>query len=232
MKNTMIIISIMVVTAFPVFAQESFKGEHFIEVTGSAEMEIEPNELVLFIRLKEFEDNRQKISLEKIDQDFLAALKAAQIDRKKLSLAGGGSSIERIGKRDSDAFREKSYQLSLQSAAELEKLVATLEKVQVFQAYIMKLDHTDMEKFKTELKVKALQAAKVKAEILMKAIGAEVGKPLMVREWDYGPVQPLARQDMMMANVMMKDESGIREEPIGFRKMKLREQVTAQFEIK
>lgn len=212
-------------------SQETFKGEHFIEVSGSAEMEVEPNEIVLFIKLREFEDNRQKVALEKLDQDFLNALKPAGIDRKRLSLAGGGSSVERISKRDSDAFREKSYQLELQSALELEKLVTSLEKVQVFQAYIMRLDHTDMEKFKIDLKVKALQAAKAKAETLLRSIGAEAGKPLMVREWDYGPVQPLARQEM--ANVMMKTESGYAdEESVGFRKIKIREQVTAQFEIK
>lgn len=227
-----IIAALLFVLPLIAVSQETFKGEHFIEVSGSAEMEVEPNQIILFIKLREFEDNRQKLALEKIDQDFLNALKSADIDRKRLTLAGGGSSIQRISKRDSDAFREKSYQLELQSAQELEKLVSSLEKVQVFQAYIMRLDHTDMEKFKIDLKVRALQAAKTKAETLLKAIGAEVGKPLMVREWDYGPVQPLARQEMV-SNVMMKDDSGYApDESVGFRKIKIREQVTAQFEIK
>lgn len=227
-----IIATLLFVLPLIAVSQETFKGEHFIEVSGSAEMEVEPDQIILFIKLREFEDNRQKLALEKIDQDFLNALKSADIDRKRLTLAGGGSSIQRISKRDSDAFREKSYQLELQSAQELEKLVSSLEKVQVFQAYIMRLDHTDMEKFKIDLKVRALQAAKTKAETLLKAIGAEVGKPLMVREWDYGPVQPLARQEMV-SNVMMKDDSGYApDESVGFRKIKIREQVTAQFEIK
>ena len=53
----------------PLFAsaQEGFKGEHFIEVTGTAQEEIEPNEIYTLIRLREFEENRQKTSLEKLD---------------------------------------------------------------------------------------------------------------------------------------------------------------------
>ncbi|HZI26350.1 MAG TPA: hypothetical protein VFD46_14795, partial [Chryseolinea sp.] len=102
------------------FGQEVFKGEHFIEVTGSSEMEVEPNEIFLFIRLKEFEENRAKIPLEKLDQDFLQALKSANIDRKNLTIADAGSTLEKFRRKDKDAFREKSYELKLTSAAELE----------------------------------------------------------------------------------------------------------------
>jgi uncharacterized protein len=68
---------LLLVWAAPVFTfaqtQEGFKGEPFIEVTGSANQEIEPNEIYTIIRLKEFEENRQKTSLEKLDADFLTA---------------------------------------------------------------------------------------------------------------------------------------------------------------
>ncbi len=84
---------------------------------------------------------------------------------------------------------------------------------------------------KIDLKVKALQAAKTKAETLLKSIGSEVGKPIMVRDWDVEPVQPMMN---MRANYSMKMEDGAQaEEPaIGFRKIKLQAQITAQFEIK
>src|SRR4051812_43017125 len=101
------------------FAQnETFKGEHFIEVTGVAQQEIEPNEIYVIVRLKEFEENREKTTLEKLDKDFSNALKEAGIDRKRLELADAGSSIGKIGKRDKDAFRQKTYQIKLTSAAE------------------------------------------------------------------------------------------------------------------
>ncbi|HEU5293017.1 MAG TPA: hypothetical protein VFU05_20370, partial [Cyclobacteriaceae bacterium] len=71
-------------------AQEVAKGEHFIEVSGTAQQEIEPNEIYVTIRLREFEENKQKVALEKIDGDFLNALKASGIERSRLELADAG----------------------------------------------------------------------------------------------------------------------------------------------
>jgi uncharacterized protein YggE len=211
-------------------AQEGFKGEHFIEVTGSAQQEIEPNEIYVLIRLKEFEENRQKTSLEKLDQAFFDALKQAGIDRKRVELADIGSRLGKFGKKEKDAFREKSYQLKLTSAAELEKFLEKLEPVKVDLVDITKLTHSDYDKIKVELKTKALQAAKSKAESLLKSIGAEIGKPLMVRDWEVEPVQPL----MMKTSMMNQggDFAQQQEPQMEFRKIKLQAQITAQFEIK
>jgi uncharacterized protein YggE len=212
---------------------EVFKGEHFIEVTGTAHLEVEPNEIFFMVRLREFEENREKTPLEKLDKDFLNALKEAGIDRKRLELADVGSAIGKIGRRDKDAFREKTYQIKLTSAAELEKFLEELGSVKVDYADIIKLSHSDLEKIRIDLKTKALQAAKSKAESLLKSIGSEAGKPLMVRDWDE-QVQPM----MDYANVRMMNKSAqgefAQEEvpQIGFRKIKLQAQITAQFEIK
>lgn len=219
-----------------VFAQETFKGEHFIEVTGTAQMEVDPNELYLFIRLREFEENRAKVQLEKLDQDFLAALKAASIDKKNLALANAGSQLGKLGRKDKDAFREKSYELKLTSAAELEKFLEKLEPVKVETLTLTKVTHSEIEKFRIDLKIKALQAAQAKAQSLLKAIGSDIGKPLMVRDWETDPIQPMAEQ---YANVRFKTASSIAEDDmaagddqVGFRKIKLRAQINAQFEIK
>jgi uncharacterized protein YggE len=227
------ILIIFLMTTFTAFGQEVFKGEHFIEVTGTAEMEVEPNEIFLFVKLREFEENRAKVQLEKLDQEFLQAVKAAGIDKKNVTLADAGSTLARIRRKDKDAFREKSYEIKLTSAAELEKFLVKIEPVKVDQLDLTRLHHTDMEKFKIELKVKALQAAQTKAQTLLRSIGAETGKPIMVRDWDQDPVQPLPQA---RANVLMyKNEQAdmdMAEEQIGFRKLKLRAQITAQFEIK
>lgn len=224
----------MLMSFIGVRAQEGFKGEHFIEVSGTADIEIEPNEITLLIRLKEFEENRTKTDLEKLDKDFLAALKEAGIDKKRLTLADAGSKLSKLGRKEKDAFREKAYQLVVTSAAELEKFLLKLEPVKVEQVAITRLYHTDYEKIRLDLKIKALQAAKTKAEALLKSINSEIGKTLMVREWENEP-HPMME---MTGNVMIRkqsydDASAMEPEPeIGFKKIKLRAQVTAQFEIK
>jgi uncharacterized protein len=228
MRFTMMII--LLFATVTTFAQETFKGEHFIEVTGSASMEVDPDEIYLFIRLREFEENKTKVQLEKLDQDFLAALKNAGIDKKNLTISSAGSALSKLGRKGKDAFREKSYELKLSSAAELEKFLEKLEPVKVEQVAVSRISHSSIEKFKIDLKIKALQAAQTKAQSLLRAIGSEAGKPLMVRDWEQEH-QPMPMYD----NVMYKSMEGAmaQSEPqTEFKKLKLRAQITAQFEIK
>jgi uncharacterized protein YggE len=233
MKST-VLFSVFFFLTTITFAQEGFKGEHFIEVSGTARQEVEPNEIYVNVQLREFEENREKVSLEKLDKEFWDAIKNAGIDRKKVTIANVGSQFGKLGRKDKDAFREKTYQLILSSGAELEKLLEKVEPVKVNQITLTKITHTELEKYRLELKVKALQAAKAKADALLKSIGSEMGKTLMVREFEnYYPM------DNMAANVMVRSKANYEaggdvpaEDPTAFRKITLQAQVTAQFEIK
>src|SRR6476620_6753447 len=102
MKRNWILMLVLLLPAMAFAQNETFKGEHFIEVTGSAQQEIEPNEIYTLIRLREFEENKQKVSLEKLDADFMKALKDAGIDKKRLELADAGSRLDKFGKKDKD----------------------------------------------------------------------------------------------------------------------------------
>lgn len=210
-------------------AQETFK-EHFIEVTGTAEREIEPNEIYVQVRIKEFEENRQKVSLEKLEKDFYNAIKEAGIDRKRVELADAGSDLEKFRRKDKEAFREKTFQIKLTSGAELEKFIEKLSSVKVDSVDVTRLHHSDYEKIKMDLKVEALKAAKSKAEILLKSIGSELGKPLMVRDFDFHQPYMEMKSNVRMMN--MDAGQSAAEDPIAFRKIKMQAQITAQFEIK
>jgi uncharacterized protein YggE len=221
------ILSLLMLTVMSTaFAQETQPKDPFIEVTGRADLEVEPNEIYLLIRLREFEENKKKTSLEQLEKDFQAAIKSAGIEKSRVLLADAGSNLGSISKRDKDAFRSKSYQIKLTSATELEKVIEKLQSVTVDLADITSLGHSDLEKINQDLKVKALQAARAKADMLAKSIGSTIGKPLMIREWDY-EYRPMD----MTANVAYRMDAA-QPEPTAFRKIKLQAQITAQFEIK
>lgn len=236
MSMTVNILLAQLIASAPASAQEGFKGEHFIEVTGTAMQEVEPNEIFVNVRLREFEENKEKVTLEKLDKEFLDALKESGIDRTRIELANAGSQLGRIGRKDKDAFREKTYQVKLTSGSELEKFLVKIEPVKVTQVVITKVSHSEIQKLRMELRIKALQAARTKAEALLKSIGSEIGKPLMVREFEDQPYQqPYPVQ--AMGNVMLRgkieyqsDEA--ESDQTAFRKITLQAQVTAQFEIK
>jgi uncharacterized protein YggE len=224
-----LVIVLFLILPFVVCAQEMPFKEHFIEVTGTAEREIEPNEIYVMIRIKEFEENRQKTSLEKLEKDFYSAVKEAGIDRNRVELADAGSDLEKFRRKDKEAFREKTFQIKLSSAAELEKFIEKLSPVKVDSVDITRLHHSDYEKLKLELKVEALKIARSKAETLLHAINAQVGKPLMIRDFDFH--QPYMEMTANVRSFKMQDQAQT-EEPIGFRKIKMQAQITAQFEIK
>lgn len=223
-----VFIPLLLITFFAT-AQENFK-DPFIEVTGTAYREIEPNEIYVTIRLKEFEENRQKTSLEKLEKDFYNAMKEAGIDRKRIELADAGSDLEKFRRKDKEAFREKTFQIKLTSAAELEKFIAKLSPVKVDAVNVTRLHHSDYEKIKLELKIEALKAARAKAETLLQSIGSQIGKPLMVRDFDFG--QPYMEMNANVRMMKMESDQAQGEDPIAFRKIKMQAQITAQFEIK
>lgn len=222
-----LIIIPFVLFAFLVSAQETFK-EPFIEVTGTAYREIEPNEIYVMIRLKEFEENRQKTSLEKLERDFYNAVKEAGIDRKRVELADAGSGLDDFRRRDKEAYREKTFQIKLTSASELETFIQKLSPVKVDSVDVTRLHHTDYEKLKLELKVEALKIAKDKGETLVESIGSTLGKPLMIRDFDFGMPYMEMKANVRMSNM---DAAQQPEDPIAFRKIKMQAQITAQFEI-
>jgi uncharacterized protein YggE len=237
MKIKSILFMLLAIPAF-VSAQESSKRDHFIEVTGTAELEIEPNEIYVVVRLKEFEEGRQKVLIEKLDKDFLTAMDAAGINRNQLSLADAGVQLGRLRWLKKDVFREKTYQVKLTSAAQLEKFIDKIEGVKIDYADVARLHHSEYEKLKLDLKVKALQIAKTKAETLLKSIGSELGKPILIQEINLEPFNPgyLAGNTlykMKSENVVLRDiESKEEESGIAFKKIRLQMQVNAQFEIK
>lgn len=215
------------------FAQEGFKGQPFIEVTGMAETEIDPNEITVQIRLREFEENKNKTALEKIEQDFFAALKTAGIDRKRLRLADVGSRLSKLGKKEKDAFREKTYQLVLSSGSELETFLEKMEPVKVDLINITRVHHTDYEKIRLDLKVNALKIARSKAEVLLGSMNLQPGKPLLIRDWQDEPFHPYYEANIVFKSAGPADMSGQSfEAPTDFRKIRMRAQITAQFEIR
>lgn len=232
MKKTAFLIALLLFAAIGSYAQEQTQSEHFIEVTGTAELEVTPNEIYLTIRLKEFEEGRVKTTLETIDKSFLNTLKEAGIDTKNLELADAGLLLGGR-RRDRDVFREKTYQLKLSGAAEVEKFLSKIENVKADYVDIVRVDHSELTKLKLDVKVKALQIAKTKAQALAHSIGSELGKPILIRELSVEPynLSPGNAQYSIM-NVQYRDKAELKEYESSFKKIKLQAQVLVQFEIK
>jgi uncharacterized protein YggE len=219
-------VSILTVTSFIAQAQTETP---YIEVLGSAEMEVTPNIIVLAIRLKEYEENKEKVLLEKIDRDFLAAVSKSKIDKDKISLSNVSMDAFQQKRRDRDYHAEKTYQIEFSRTTDVLTFLDNLKDVKLDYLNIAKLSHTELEKYRIDIKVQALKAAEKKADVLLSAVGSKRGKPLLI---DESPDQfrPYAQnlQSNMVYRAAAEDVSA---SEIPLADIKLRSEIRARFEI-
>jgi uncharacterized protein YggE len=160
-----------------------------IEVTGSAEMEIVPDEIYVSFTLIEYLDaNKTKVKLDGIKSDFLSQCKAAGVDDSEITISGY-SGTERWDyywskkhKTDPDFKRSINYVIRVSSPEKLDKIVNGLNEQAIEDFEILKRSHSRIEELRKEVKTNALIASKNKADYLAESIGQELGNALLIEE--------------------------------------------------
>ncbi|HPS12347.1 MAG TPA: SIMPL domain-containing protein [Prolixibacteraceae bacterium] len=214
------------------YAQDTknFIDLNYIEVTGKAEMEVAPDEIFIQIFINE-SDYKGKQTLEILERNMLKKLQEIGIDLKKeFAVNDISSNFKDYWIKKTDIFTSKQYQVIVHTAPVAGRVFRELEGLGISNISIEKVDNSEIEKYKKEVKVKAIQAAKEKAESLSGAIGQTIGKAIYIRESEplYAPV---------MANTMMKArgmelDASYTEPDIEFEKIKLEYSVDVYFELK
>ncbi|WP_423128182.1 SIMPL domain-containing protein [Gaoshiqia sp. Z1-71] len=202
----------------------------YIEVTGEHEMEIEPDEIYLQFTLKERYDGKEKIELDKLEKTLKQLLQKNNFGLDKLSLADANADFITIKRKKKDVLSSKSYVMKVASTGELTRLINILDEVEALNAAVSRVDHSQMEKLKKEVKILAVKNAREKAEYLLGAIDEEVGRPLFLQERE-SYIQPYVRK-VAMESFAMDQTTADTEEEISFQKIKLNYKVFARFAIK
>jgi uncharacterized protein YggE len=153
------------------FSQPSknFIDQNYIEVTGTAEMEVIPDEIYLTIWVRETDKPKRTVEEgEKILVERLTAMGVAvKTDLTVLDFLSSAKS----GFLSRDVVTSKKYQLLLHDAKETARVFNDLEANGFTNISVSKLDHSRIEEFRQQVKANAIKAAKEKAGMLMQAIG-------------------------------------------------------------
>lgn len=233
MKNTLILL----ICAFFPFAvgaqmmQEAAKP--YIEVVGNGEMEIVPNEIYIGFTLKERMDAKNKITIESQEAEVKKQLQKAGFNLDKLSLADASADYVAVKRKNKEVLASKNYVMKVVTTSEIASVFEVLDNIQALNGDIIRVAHSEIEKYRREVKILAMKAAKEKAGYLLEAIGETLGKPLMIQEREnYDDITPMPRM-MAMANVkMIAEDNEMDVQPeISFQKIKLKYSVFARFEI-
>ncbi|HEY6956324.1 MAG TPA: SIMPL domain-containing protein [Flavisolibacter sp.] len=209
-----------------------------ITVTGSAEMEIVPDEIYAMVDLKEYEKKGQgKVAIDKIRQDFLAAVRSLGLPDTAVSVAAydgynGNPWLRKKNKKD-ELYASITYQVKLKTAAQVDQLVDRLDDNATSNFYIARTSHSKLAEFRKNLKIQAIRAAKEKAAYLAEAINEQVVVAVTINEPNeyFQPYYNLASNRMMKAEAVQMDQAADQPQA-DFKKMKLKYDVTVVFALK
>ena len=213
--------------ALPAAAQVQEAFPSYIQVNGRAEREIAPDEFYLQIVINE-RDSKGKVSVESQQRDMIAALKRLGVNVEK-QLKVANLSSEFFKKNTSVATAK--YQLQLGSSAEVGKVWQALDGLGISNVSILKVSLSQLERYKSEVRVEAMRNAKQNAATLAEAIGQTIGKCFYVYDSN-NDVMPVFYNNMAVmrsAKAFDAAEAAAEEEPLDFKTIKLQYNVQAKF---
>ena len=234
MKTFAVLVTLWLSGILAISAQED-NNSRYIEVTGSSETEIIPDEIHLMITIKEYwqeefekkskpEDYQTKVPVNEIEHNLMSALKQAGIAPSDIQTKEVGDYWRERGK---DFLISKTFDIKLQNPDQINRIIQTVNTKGIQSMNIGELKNKDLQEYRKQGKIEALKAARQKADYLVAAMGQKLGNVLRIvepEERSFSYFQPQSA----MSNVAIPSYDS---NPENFRTIKLRYQMTARFEI-
>jgi len=219
--------------ALSVSAQNS-EEVRFIEVRGSAEMEVQPDEMTLSITIQEYfeeefqknkepKDYKTKVPLAKIEDGLIKSLRKAGIEKEDIRVRGMGNYWRQQGK---EFLFSKNLEVKITDFSKVNQLTSLVDAKGIRSLNVGQMSHSEIEKFRKQVKTDALKDAREKAKYLVESLGEELGEVLSINEINDGYAQPYRAKNMMMA--AEADYESVEE----VQNITISYQVTARFKIK
>ena len=234
MKTFAVLVTLWLSGILAISAQED-NNSRYIEVTGSSETEIIPDEIHFMITIKEYwqeefekkskpEDYQTKVPVNEIEHNLMSALKQAGSAPSDIQTKEVGDYWRERGK---DFLISKTFDIKLQNPDQINRIIQTVNTKGIQSMNIGELKNKDLQEYRKQGKIEALKAARQKADYLVAAMGQKLGNVLRIvepEERSFSYFQPQSA----MSNVAIPSYDS---NPENFRTIKLRYQMTARFEI-
>lgn len=205
-----------------IHAQEVRKNA--IEVTGIAEMEVKPDEIIFNIGIKG--DNKNDLADN--EKKLFEILKSNHVKNEDIDFKSMYQNIYSKTKTFT-----KSFQFKVSTKTEVSRLFEDLNQKWVSNINIAEVKNTQIAEFKKAVKINALKAAKAKADYLLESIGKKTGNPLEIIEIeDYTSDAILpAYAQRKVSNIQMEAEAMQDYSFDNIENIKLKYSIKAKYEI-
>lgn len=217
-------------------AQDNVKKPPVITVTGSAEIEITPDIIYLDISLREYKGKDGKVSINALESQLQKAVQDAGIPAADLTVSNVfGNNYEawlNKKKKNNDFMARKQYRLKLSKLDKVNAILDGVDDTGIESVNISSYTSSKMEEYRKQVKMKAIEAAKAKADYMLEAIGSRNGGAYEVEEINtdnYSDVQPVMTNVMLGYAAKAADTNSSPD--INFKTIKVRAEVRASFYI-
>lgn len=225
-------------------AQPDNMSRRTVAVTGSAEIQLTPDEITLAVSIEEYyeeefmENKKEKdyktlVPLVNIEKDLLSKLRSLGIADTNITLRDVGNTWQWYkDKLRHPTKLRKTFSVVVRDVATVDRILNSLDMKGVSNVWIEKLRHTREKEYRKQLKIDALRAAREKAAYLVESLGGSLGVIVNITEINNdNPGLPMYNFKSAVSNMAMSDgasdDSGVES-----RKITLRYEMGAIFEIK
>ena len=232
-RNIQLLLLILFLQASNLFAQSTTETRKFIEVTGSAERSVKPDEIELETVITEYIKDGSTVKLENIEKDFYTVLKKNSVDIENLKLNGLESNYWWYWWNNRNKpLKTKTFKLSITGDINFLKLVEDLNKKWVESISISEKKNKNIQDYRREVKMEAIKAAKEKAAYLLESIGEHLGNVISVEENPDDATSIWYPGRNVLSNTLLNTNSSETDEINNVSSIKLRYEIKAKFEIR
>ncbi len=244
----LLLVNFLIAQAQPATQPGCYPFPKTISVTGSAEMDIIPDEIYVQVDLREYKKRgEEKVELEKIKSDFLGYCRAAGIADNDMSIASydgyNMANIWQRKKKDPELLSSISYQVKFSDTKMMDNLVKSLDDQATNNFRITRTSHSKIVEYRKQLKVQAVKAAKEKAVYLTEAVNEQLGQAIQINEPEESISSDVVSNTYrdnyksLSLNEVRLDQSknayyGITDQGVDYRRIKLRYEVKVLYALK
>ncbi len=212
---------------------KNYIDQPYIEVSGSADTMVTPNEIFIQILLSE-KDTKDRISIEDLEIKMVSALRDLGLDiEKDLTTSDMTSTFKIYLFKSKDVIKTKLYTLKVRDAVTASQVFIKLEEIGVSNTSIDRVDHSDLATLKNKMRTKAIIDAKERAVALTEPLNQTVGSAIHIADTENVNQQLQGRVPGLQIRGVTSFQSNYKELPkIEFEKIKVTSNISARFILK
>jgi uncharacterized protein len=184
MKNLLLAFSI--VASSVMYAQTITPtpvAERTIHLTGTAELEIIPDEIYVSVTLREFTKEKKKYTIEELEKSFLNFVETTTTTpRADVKMDNTDATVIALKRKQKDAVIDKTYEVKFKNNTQVILLFSAADSLNINYVHINRYSHSKIEEYKRDVRVAAVANGKEKATYMLAALGQKPGRALTLVE--------------------------------------------------